>query len=169
MNNNNFDYDEWLKIIKLFKPNTNLNKINDVKKIDIEQFVKSINPAVRLDEISTQNSHNHKEICKAPLNEIKKIKNNKIKIERSLDLHGLTSNTAEINFYNFINTSYIKKLRLLLVITGKGQNGEGVLKQNILKWINNKEVNQYILYYDEALNKDGGSGAYYIFLKKNFT
>jgi DNA-nicking Smr family endonuclease len=169
MNNNNFDYDEWLKIIKLFKPNTNLNKINDIKKMDIEQFVKSINPSVNLNTIPTQNSHNHKEICKAPINEIKKIKNNKITIERYLDLHGFTSNIAEKRFYDFVNASYIKKLRLLLVITGKGQNNEGVLRQNILKWINNKEVSSYILYYDEALNKDGGSGAYYIFLKKNFT
>ncbi len=170
MNKNNFDYNEWLKIITLFKKNTKLNQINDVKKININELVKNIQYSKKSSVVNVNIQHKSqiKEIPKAPLLEIKKIKNNKIKIEKYLDLHGLTLSTAEEVFCDFIQDSYNKKLRLLLIITGKGDNNCGVLKENFVNWIYNIKVNSYILYYAQSLNKDGGLGAYYVFLKKNF-
>ena len=54
----------------------------------------------------------------------------------------------------------------MLVITGKGQKGEGVIKKNIINWLNAKNIRNKILAVNHASNKHGGSGAPYILLRK---
>ena len=98
---------------------------------------------------------------------------------RLLDLHGKGLDEANRIIKNFIKQSYQDKIRKLTIITGKGlhSNNEkdpyvsknlGILKYSIPEFLkNNSELMKIILDIKEADIKDGGSGAFYIFLKKN--
>ena len=58
-----------------------------------------------------------------------------------------------------------KKNKLVLVITGKGDKGEGVLKNNLIHWLNSKELRDKVLACNFASKKHGGTGAFYILLR----
>ena len=104
-----------------------------------------------------------------------KKKNNKT---RSLDLHGFTLDQANIKIKDFINDSFIKGISKLIVVTGKGLHSQneknpyvskdlGILKHSIPEYIKNDlELMKKIIDIKEADIEDGGSGAFYIFLKK---
>ena len=101
-----------------------------------------------------------------------------IKRTRSLDLHGKTLDEANSIIENFIKKSYEEKVQKLIIITGKGlhSNNEkdpyiskdlGILKYSVPEFIkNNSELMKIISDIKEASIEDGGSGAFYIFLKK---
>ena len=102
----------------------------------------------------------------------------KSKKSRSLDLHGQTLDEANQIIENFIRKSYEDKVHKLIIVTGKGlhSNNEkdpyvskdlGILKYSIPNFIkNNAELMELISNISEASVEDGGSGAFYIFLKK---
>ena len=102
----------------------------------------------------------------------------KSKKTRSLDLHGKTLDEANRIIENFIKKSYEDKVHKLIIVTGKGlhSNNEkdpyvskdlGILKHSIPNFLNNNsELMELILNISEASISDGGSGAFYIFLKK---
>ena len=102
----------------------------------------------------------------------------KSKKTRSLDLHGQTLDEANRIIENFIIKSYEDKVHKLIIVTGKGlhSNNEkdpyvskdlGILKYSIPNFIrNNAELMELISNISEASVEDGGSGAFYIFLKK---
>jgi len=87
-------------------------------------------------------------------------------IENKLDLHGYNLVEAKNLLENFINQSVENGKRLILVITGKGKEGEGIIKNNIVSWLNAKDLRNKILAVNYASKKHGGSGAIYIFLRK---
>ena len=101
-----------------------------------------------------------------------------IKRTRSLDLHGKTLDEANSIIENFIKKSYEDKVQKLIIVTGKGlhSNNEkdpyvskdlGILKYSIPDYLSkNSELMKMISNISEASIKDGGSGAFYIFLKK---
>ena len=101
-----------------------------------------------------------------------------IKKIRSLDLHGKTLDDANSIIENFIKKSYEDKVQKLIIVTGKGlhSNNEkdpyvskdlGILKYSIPDYLSkNSELMKMISNISEASIKDGGSGAFYIFLKK---
>ncbi len=102
-----------------------------------------------------------------------------IKETRSLDLHGKTLHEANIIIEKFIKKSYEDKVHKLIVVTGKGlhSNNEkdpyvskelGILKYSIPEFVRGREdLMKLISNMSEASIKDGGTGAFYIFLKKN--
>ena len=101
-----------------------------------------------------------------------------IKRTRLLDLHGKTLDEANSIIENFIKKSYEDKVQKLIIVTGKGlhSNNEknpfvskdlGILKYSIPNFLNNNtELMKMISNISEASINDGGSGAFYIFLKK---
>ena len=96
-----------------------------------------------------------------------------------LDLHGLSLVEANKIIRNFIIKSYDSGYKKLLVVTGKGSRSKAynnpylseklsVLKYSIPEYIKNDEnLNHKISRISEASLKDGGEGAFYIFLKNN--
>ena len=102
-----------------------------------------------------------------------------IKKTRSLDLHGKTLDEANHVIETFIKKSYEDKVQKLIIVTGKGLHSDnekdpyvsknlGILKYSIPEFIkNNPELMNMIYDIKEASIEDGGSGAFYIFLKKN--
>ena len=102
----------------------------------------------------------------------------KSKKTRSLDLHGKTLDEANKIIENFIRRSYEDKVNKLIIVTGKGLHSSnekdpyvskdlGILKYSIPNFLNNNtELMKMISNISEASINDGGSGAFYIFLKK---
>lgn len=106
---------------------------------------------------------------------LKKIYRQKV---RSIDLHGYTLDQANQKISDFISQSYIAGINKLIVVTGKGLHSENeknpyvskdlsILKHSVPEFIkNNKNLMNKIYEFSEAKIEDGGSGAFYIFLKK---
>ena len=102
----------------------------------------------------------------------------KSKKTRSLDLHGKTLDEANQIIENFIRKSYEDKVHKLIIVTGKGLHSSnekdpyvskdlGILKYSIPNFLkNNAELMELISNISDASIEDGGSGAFYIFLKK---
>ena len=105
----------------------------------------------------------------------KKINKQKVK---TIDLHGYTLDQANQNISDFINQNYFAGVNKLIVVTGKGLHSENeknpyvskdlsILKYSVPEFIkNNKSLMNKIYEFGEAKIEDGGSGAFYIFLKK---
>ena len=106
-------------------------------------------------------------------------KKNKIKKIKSLDLHGYGLDEANRVVENFIKKSYEEKISKLTIVTGKGLHSDneknpyvskdlGILKHSVPEFVkNNRELMKIISDIKEASIVDGGSGAFYIYLKKN--
>ncbi len=102
----------------------------------------------------------------------------KSKKTRSLDLHGKTLDEANQIIENFIRKSYEDKVHKLIIVTGKGLHSSnekdpyvskdlGILKYSVPEFLkNNSELMKIIYEIKDASINDGGSGAFYIFLKK---
>ncbi len=98
---------------------------------------------------------------------------------KSIDLHGYTLDEANRTIENFINKAYLENVNKLVVVTGKGLHSENekdpyvskdlsILKYSVPEFIlNNKSLMNLINEIKDAKIEDGGSGAFYIFLKKN--
>ena len=134
------------------------DKISDKDKIDWEDFLSS----------------NEKLIDK----DYKK-KTNVTYSSRTIDLHGYTLEQANIAIEKFIIKSFSEKINKLIVVTGKGIHSDNeknpyvskdlsILKYSIPEFItNNKRLMEMIYDIQDAKIEDGGSGAFYINLKKN--
>ncbi len=84
-------------------------------------------------------------------------------IDATIDLHGMTQAKAHSAFTSFIQKHIKAGSRRLLVVTGKGS---GVLQQAFPGWLDTPDISGQVLAYDAAKAKHGGSGAYYILLKR---
>ena len=102
----------------------------------------------------------------------------KAKKTRSLDLHGKSLDEANKIIETFIRKSYEENVQKLIIVTGKGLHSDneknpyvskdlGILKYSIPEFLkNNSELMKIISNIKNASINDGGSGAFYIFLKK---
>ena len=98
---------------------------------------------------------------------------------KSIDLHGYTLEQANKIIENFIIKSFSEKINKLIVVTGKGIHSNNkknpyvskdlsILKYSVPEFIrNNKRLMGIIHDIQDAKIEDGGSGAFYIHLKKN--
>ena len=86
-----------------------------------------------------------------------------VSIDRRLDLHGHTAAGAEIKLQRFIKDASYAGCRCVLVITGKGA---GVLKGHVPGWLKRPPLTGLVLALAEAHPADGGSGAFYVLLRR---
>ena len=98
---------------------------------------------------------------------------------RSIDLHGYSLEEANKSIEKFIIKSYQEDINKLIVVTGKGIHSQNendpyvsrdlsILKYSVPEFIsNNKNLMKIIYEIKDAKIEDGGSGAFYIYLKKN--
>jgi len=97
---------------------------------------------------------------------------------RTIDLHGLSLENANLNIKKFINESFEKKFRKIKVITGKGSRSKAqenpyvsnelsILRNSVPEFIrNDASLIKKIQKIYEAHPNEGGEGAFYILLKK---
>ena len=114
---------------------------------------------------------------KLPNKDFKLNKKKTLKINH-IDLHGYTLQNANKNIEKFINDSYENDISKIIVVTGKGLHSNvekdpyvskdlSILKYSVPEFIeNDTELMKKILEIKDAEIEDGGSGAFYIFLKK---
>ena len=99
------------------------------------------------------------------------------KISR-IDLHGYNLENANSKIEEFIIKSFDNKVSKIIVVTGKGLHSNvekdpyiskdlSILKNSVPEFINsNAELMEKIIEIKDADINEGGSGAFYIFLKK---
>ena len=95
-----------------------------------------------------------------------KMRRGKIIIEARIDLHGMTQNEAHNALSDFLYVCRAAGLRGVLVITGKGAGGEGILRAGVPNWLNEGENRRMVRAFSHAAPKDGGEGALYVLLKR---
>jgi|TARA_B100001093_G_scaffold5434_1_gene5487 DNA-nicking Smr family endonuclease len=137
-----------------------IKKISDKDKKDWEKFLK-----------------NEEKIPNKDLISLKKIRHEKIK---KIDLHGYSLQEANKSVESFIQKCFDNSVTKIIVITGKGlrsKNKENpylskdlsILKYSVPEFIeNNSLLNKMIIEITDAKIEDGGSGAFYIYLKNKF-
>ena len=98
---------------------------------------------------------------------------------KSIDLHGYSLEEANKLIEDFIIKSYQEKINKLIVVTGKGIHSQNekdpyvskdlsILKYSVPEFITNNQNLMKIIYdIKDASIEDGGSGAFYIYLKKD--
>ena len=104
----------------------------------------------------------------------KSIRHEKIK---KIDLHGYTIEEANKAVEKFIEKCFDERVTKIIVITGKGLRSKNIenpylskdlsiLKYSVPEFIeNNKSLGQMIIETTDAKIEDGGSGAFYVYLK----
>ena len=97
---------------------------------------------------------------------------------KSIDLHGYSLEQADNAIEKFILESFKEKISKLIVVTGKGLHSQNekdpyvskdlsILKYSVPEFIeSNKSLMKIINEIKDANIEDGGSGAFYIYLKK---
>ena len=105
-------------------------------------------------------------------------KNAKIYLTKKIDLHGFSLENANKTIDEFINICFSEKIHRIIVITGKGLRSKNklnpyvskdlsILKYSVPEYIeSNKNLTKMIKEITDAKIEDGGSGAFYIYLKQ---
>ena len=133
------------------------NKISKKDKKDWDDFISGTERLPNKDLKQKQDNNNKKEL---------------------IDLHGFTLKEANKYVEEFILKSYENNISKLIIVTGKGLHSENdknpyvskdmsILKYSVPEFITkNPDLMKVIREITDADNKDGGSGAFYIYLKK---
>ena len=104
-----------------------------------------------------------------------KMKRGKMAPERRIDLHGMTLAEAHPALLNFIFGAHADGCRLVLVITGKGRSSGdhgpipqriGVLRHQVPQWLHMAPLRSVVLQVVEAHARHGGSGAFYVYMRR---
>ena len=100
----------------------------------------------------------------------------RVEPEGRLDLHGMNRAEAAAAVERFIQSASKAGKRLVLVITGKGQGAPsrldghrqpgGVLRNQARSQLSGPPLAALILDFDSAHPRHGGSGAFYVYLKR---
>ena len=110
----------------------------------------------------------------------KDITSNKKKYRKTktYDLHGYSLEEANKKIKDLIFDAYNQNISKLIIVTGKGLHSNNkrdpyksktlsILKHSVPEYVKgNKELINLIIDIKDASIEDGGSGAFYIFLKK---
>jgi DNA-nicking Smr family endonuclease len=84
----------------------------------------------------------------------------------SLDLHGLSREAAHERLIAFVQSRWAAGARAILVITGKGSRGDGVLRREAPMWLAEAPLRDMVAGLSEAHPKRGGAGALYVALRR---
>ena len=87
-------------------------------------------------------------------------------IEARLDLHGLDQDRARARLLDFLLEAQARGSRAVLVITGKGYAGQGVLRRRTPEWLADPKLRSVVAGLSPAETHHGGEGAFYIALKR---
>jgi DNA-nicking Smr family endonuclease len=87
-------------------------------------------------------------------------------IAARIDLHGMNQDIARVSLERFLNRAWEDGYRAVLVITGKGVQGDGVLRRRVPEWLAARELSPIVAGVSEAHRRHGGEGALYVALKR---
>ena len=168
-----------------------IKKITDKDKEDWENFLNNKKKILNKNSVKQKdinNSDKNKQDWENFLNTKEKIPNKDFSLKKNIryekikkiDLHGYTIEEANKAIEQFIQKCFEESVTKIIVITGKGLRSKNVenpylskdlsiLKYSVPEFIeNNKSLAQFIIETTDAKIEDGGSGAFYIYLKNKF-
>ncbi|NKB51593.1 MAG: DNA mismatch repair protein MutS [Rhizobiaceae bacterium] len=87
-------------------------------------------------------------------------------IDARIDLHGMTQDRARFALLDFLQMAQRANNRIVLVITGKGDQGRGALRTNVPRWLSLPAFSQLVNGYRESQSSHGGEGALYVRIRK---
>ena len=87
-------------------------------------------------------------------------------MEARIDLHGMDQDRAKAALEGFLIWAWSEGYRAVLVITGKGTRGEGVLRKRTPEWLASPALREIVAGVSEAHRHHGGEGALYVALKR---
>jgi len=98
----------------------------------------------------------------------RKIANGRVVIEARIDLHGLTQSEAHGLLLGFLQRAHLRRLRHVLVITGKGSSlgSDGVLRHAVPMWFATPSFRVFVNGYEDAARNHGGTGAIYVRMRR---
>ncbi len=87
-------------------------------------------------------------------------------IDLMLDLHGLDQDRARTALGYFLRQAQAEGERAVLVVTGKGSRGDGVLRRSAPEWLADPALRGVVAGWSQAHRRHGGEGAIYVALKR---
>jgi len=113
----------------------------------------------------------HKPLRQASLDPIEPGRRHRIAREREeigarIDLHGYGQDQARAALEGFVRRNFDEGHRAVLVITGKGLRGDGVLRRLTPEWLAAPALRDMVAGVSEAHRHHGGAGALYVALKR---
>ena len=101
---------------------------------------------------------------------VRKLRAGEFSRQAALDLHGMTSEAAQVEVENFILGAVRMGLRCVLIVHGRGRNSPGqipVLKDRLKQWLTRAKLGRLVLAFATARPHDGGPGAMYVLLRRD--
>ena len=141
------------------------SQLEIVDQAEMETFSQAIGQ-LKLDVAFADKFPEDDELKPLGANRLRQLKKGIIRIDRQLDLHGLTREEALEALPRFLRNAGAHGEKAVLVITGKGNNSpaEPVLQQAVAAWLR-EAGKELVAEFDSAPREMGGSGAYVVFLK----
>ncbi len=120
---------------------------------------------------SSQIAHNPRATPKLPPQDIEpqrfhRLASGRDRLMARLDLHGHSQDSARAVLTGFLLSVHAQGSRSVLVITGKGVLGDGVLRRRVPEWLATAPLRPLIAGVSEAHSRHGGQGALYVALKR---
>ena len=97
---------------------------------------------------------------------VKNLSRGRQSIDARIDLHGMTQDRARFALLDCLQMAQRANHRIVLVITGKGDQGRGVLRANVPRWLALPAFSQLVNGYRESEDRHGGAGALYVRIRK---
>lgn len=96
----------------------------------------------------------------------KRVRRGKLEIGGTIDLHGHTQDSGRAALLRFVSAAQARGDRTIIVVTGIGRGGEGVLKRRLPEWLAERDMRHLISGFAPAHRSHGGAGAFYVFIKR---
>jgi DNA-nicking Smr family endonuclease len=98
----------------------------------------------------------------------RRLKRGELPVDGRIDLHGLTLDQAHGALTSYLRGAHNRGARCVVVVTGKGKGGEGTgkIRRETPHWLNQAALRPLVLAVTEARTHDGGTGAFYVLLKR---
>jgi DNA-nicking Smr family endonuclease len=95
-----------------------------------------------------------------------RLRRGELPIATRLDLHGLTQTQAHERLQSFLSRARRDGARCVLVITGRGSSGGGVLRTMTPRWLDEPPLRDHVVAFAQASPSHGGAGALYVLLRR---
>lgn len=117
-------------------------------------------------------------------NTAERLRRGQLEPQAHLDLHGMSERAAHRALITFVHAARARRLRLLLVVTGKGardsgktdaktafdlgldMQARGILRNLTPRWLAESGLREMVADVREAHRRHGGAGALYVYLRK---
>ena len=96
----------------------------------------------------------------------KRVRRGKLEIGATLDLHGHTQDSGRAALARFLRAAQKRGDRTVIVVTGVGRGGEGVLKRRLPEWLAEPDIRVLVSGFAPAHRSHGGAGAFYVFVRR---